>query len=142
MDFLLRCQNLSLIVVFYYIYICFLILKNIYCHQAGPDFFSPSQHLERSPLLSLPLSQVTISTFLKAWIFYQILVSANPSPGHQAVPSNDPENPSLLHAAATDIVKPPVVMPESLEYEHCQADTIPLSEAAQDFNDNTKQSSL
>ena len=45
-----------------------LILQNIHCHchQAGPDFFSPYQHLERSPSLSLPLSQVTISTFVKA----------------------------------------------------------------------------
>ena len=69
-----------------------------------------------------------------------ILVSANPSPGHQVVPSNDPENPPLLLAAA-DIVKPPAVIPESVENETCRADTTPLSEAATDFNEGVNQRS-
>ena len=69
-----------------------------------------------------------------------ILVSANPSPGHRAVSSNDPENPPLLRAAK-DILKPPAVTPEGLEYEACEADTTPLSEAAKDFDEGTNQRS-
>ena len=56
------------------------------------------------------------------------------------MPSNDLENPPLLRAA-TDIVKPPAVIPESLEYEPCEADTTPLAEAATDFNEDTNQRS-
>merc|ERR1719184_220420 len=83
---------------------------------------------------------VTLSAFGAVALAVTASFPANPSPGHQIVPSTDPENPPLLHAA-TDIVKPPAVIPESLEYEHCQADTTPLSEAAADFNDNTNQRS-
>ena len=70
-----------------------------------------------------------------------ILVSANPSPGHQVVPSNDPESPPLLLTAADIIVKPPSVIPESVENETCRADTTPLSEAATDFNEDVNQRS-
>ena len=57
------------------------------------------------------------------------------------MPSNDHENPLLLRVAATDIVKHPAVIPESLEYEPFEADTTPLSETATDFNQDTNQRS-
>ena len=68
-----------------------------------------------------------------------IFVSANPSPGHQSVPSNDPENPRLLCVAASDILKTPAVIPEGLKFEPFEADTSPLSEAATDFKEDTNQ---
>jgi len=83
---------------------------------------------------------VTLSAFGAVALVVTASFPANPSPGHQVVPSNDPENPPLLLAAA-DIVKPPAVIPESVENETCRADTTPLSEAATDFNEDVNQRS-
>jgi len=77
---------------------------------------------------------VTLSAFGAVALGVTALFPGNPSPGHKAVPSSDPENPSLIHPNSAKSQK------ESPQYENYKSEKTSLSETATDFNDNKGQS--
>jgi len=77
---------------------------------------------------------VTLSAFGAVALGVTALFPGNPSPGHKAVPSSDPENPSLIRPDSSKSQK------ESPQYENCKSEKTSLSETATDFNDNKGQS--
>jgi len=82
---------------------------------------------------------ITLSAFGAVALAVTASFPENPSPGHQAVPSNDPENPPLQ---SPTVEKPqPLALPERQEYEAGKTAPDLLSEAAKGFDDSSSQRS-
>merc|ERR1719268_559779 len=65
---------------------------------------------------------VTLSAFGAVALGVTALFPGNPSPGHKAVPSSDPENPYLIHPDSSK----PQLLNEIPRYEHCKPERTSL----------------